>query len=216
MIDTLNRSIEGSESDDADMGRYVKAADAIREAFGCAVIVIHHCGVDGSRPRGHTSLTGAADAQLAVKRNAAGQVVATVEWMKDGPEGDEIVSTLKVVEVATDEDGEPVTSCVIEMADGERPVKASGRKVPPSARAAFDLLRKAIEAEGKVPPASNHIPANVMAVQREQWRRYCYAGLVSEADNADAKRRAFNRAAKALENAGVIVSWDDWVWAPGT
>jgi len=26
--------------------------------------VIHHCGINGDRPRGHTSLTGAADAQI--------------------------------------------------------------------------------------------------------------------------------------------------------
>jgi hypothetical protein len=28
----------------------------IRNAFGCAVIVVHHCGIDATRPRGHTSL----------------------------------------------------------------------------------------------------------------------------------------------------------------
>src|SRR5208282_1386662 len=33
VIDTLNRSMRGSESDDEDMSAYVKAADAIREAF---------------------------------------------------------------------------------------------------------------------------------------------------------------------------------------
>jgi hypothetical protein len=41
-----------------------------------------HCGVDASRPRGHSSLTGAVDAQLAVKRDTAGNVIVEVEWMK--------------------------------------------------------------------------------------------------------------------------------------
>src|SRR5262249_17349776 len=82
VIDTLNRSLSGSESKDEDMAAYIKAADAIREALGCAVIIIHHCGVDGSRPRGHTSLTGAADAQIAVSRNEdTNDILATVEWM---------------------------------------------------------------------------------------------------------------------------------------
>ena len=70
VLDTLNRSLPGSESSDQDMAAYIKAADAVREAFNCAVIVVHHCGIDTSRPRGHTSLTGAVDAQLAVKRDA--------------------------------------------------------------------------------------------------------------------------------------------------
>jgi len=89
VLDTLNRSIGGSENDPADMGQYVRAADLIREAFSCVVIIIHHCGVEGVRPRGHTSLTGAADAQLAVSRDAASNVVLTVEFMKDGPQGEE-------------------------------------------------------------------------------------------------------------------------------
>jgi RecA-family ATPase len=78
VLDTLNRSLAGSESDDKDMAAYVKAADAIREAFDCAVVIVHHCGIDGSRPRGHTCLTCSADAQLAVKRDAAGNVLVTV------------------------------------------------------------------------------------------------------------------------------------------
>src|SRR6266567_1175714 len=42
-LDTLNRSLVGSESKDEDMSAYVNAADAIREAFDCAVVIVHHC-----------------------------------------------------------------------------------------------------------------------------------------------------------------------------
>jgi hypothetical protein len=70
------------------------------------------CGISA-----RTSLTGAADAQLAVKRDAAGNILVTVEWMKDGPEGDVIASRLEVLEVGTDADGEPITSCVVVAVD---------------------------------------------------------------------------------------------------
>ena len=33
------------------MGAYIKAADYLRDAFGCLVLLVHHCGVDASRPR---------------------------------------------------------------------------------------------------------------------------------------------------------------------
>ena len=56
-IDTLNRSLVGSKLSDEDMGDYIKAADAVRDAFECSVTIIHHCGHDASRPRGHTSLS---------------------------------------------------------------------------------------------------------------------------------------------------------------
>jgi hypothetical protein len=82
VIDTLNRSLVGSENSDKDMAAYIRAADAIREAFSCTVAIIHHCGVSGDRPRGHTSLTGAVDAQLAVRRDDGGIITVKVEMAK--------------------------------------------------------------------------------------------------------------------------------------
>ena len=117
VLDTLNRSLNGSESSDEDMSAYVRATDAIRETFDCSVLVIHHCGINDSRPRGHTSLTGAADAQLSVKRDYTGNILVTVEFMKDGEAGDTIVSKLESVEVGIDEDGEPISSCVVVEAE---------------------------------------------------------------------------------------------------
>jgi AAA domain/Toprim-like len=115
-IDTLNRSMPGSESSDEDMAAYIKAADAIRDAFNCVVVIVHHCGHEGTRPRGHSSLMGALDAQIAVTRDAADTITATVELMKDGPQGESFSSTLKKVELGTDDDGDMISSCVVEPA----------------------------------------------------------------------------------------------------
>ena len=52
VVDTLNRSIAGSESRDDDMGAYIKATDRLREAFAASIIIIHHCGTKEARPRG--------------------------------------------------------------------------------------------------------------------------------------------------------------------
>ena len=48
VIDTLNRSLAGSESDDKDMAAYVRAADAIRDAFDCAVVIVHFAATTAS------------------------------------------------------------------------------------------------------------------------------------------------------------------------
>jgi hypothetical protein len=122
VLDTLNRSLNGSESSDEDMSAYVRAADAIREAFDCSVLIVHHCGINDSRPRGHTSLTGAADAQLAVKRDHALNIVVTVEFMKDGEAGAEIVSKLDIFEIGLDEDGDAIKCGVV--VEAEAPPKA--------------------------------------------------------------------------------------------
>ena len=110
------------------MGAYIKATDAIRETFDCSVIVVHHCGVNDSRPRGHTSLTGAADARLSVTRDAAKNILVDVEFMKDGEGSETIVSALESLEVGMDEDGEPITSCVVVAAEAT----AIGRRGDPN------------------------------------------------------------------------------------
>ena len=214
VIDTLNRSIAGSESRDEDMSAYVHAADKLREAFRAAVIIIHHCGINGERPRGHTSLTGACDAQIAVRREASGRVVATVEHMKDGNEGDTINSQLVVVEVGIDEDGEAITSCIVEPAPGD-PAPKAARLSAAQARA-LELLTEALDRAGAAPPASddpaNHVPPNTRCVSENLWRDYCYNGTVSGSDDPDAKRMAFKRAAEALIAAGRVGKWGEYVW----
>ena len=114
------------------MSNYVRAADAIRDAFSCSVIIVHHCGINDTRPRGHTSLTGAADAQLAVKRDINGNIGVTVEFLKDGEAGETIASKLESVEVGTDEDGDTITSCFVVEADQPTTTMAKGPRLTPN------------------------------------------------------------------------------------
>jgi hypothetical protein len=194
------------------MSTYVKAADKLRERFRCAVIIIHHCGINDKRPRGHTSLTAAADAQIAVTR--AGQVKATVEFMKDGEEDTEIYSKLVPVVVGHDTNGVPITSCVVEpdngASSGMRQPKV--RPLPIQQKRALELLGEAIHKAGAISPACDHIPPNVPCVSEDLWREYCYAGQIAESDKPDARRKAFGRASSELLAAGRIGKWNDRIW----
>src|SRR5262249_40416859 len=98
---------------DESISAYVNAAGAVREAFRRPLVIVHHCGGEGKRPRGHTNLTGAVDPQLKVERDAAGNVIVTVEYFKDGEEGEVIVSKLEPVSIGTDPDGDEIRSCVV-------------------------------------------------------------------------------------------------------
>ena len=206
VLDTLNRSIGGSESDDRDMAAYIAAADALWSEFNCAIIVVHHCGVDGSRPRGHTSLTGAADAQLAVKRDQTGNVIVTVEWMKDGPEGETIVSRLEQVEVGSDEDGEPITSCVVEPANDTQPSASS--RWPKGLVFYHRSLLAALDSFGQdtLPFADG---PRVRAVNREhvraEFKRIYPVDGDTEAKKDDALRKAFKRAESDAITRNLIV-----------
>jgi hypothetical protein len=213
VLDTLNRSLVGSESSDTDMSNYVRAADAIRDAFGCSVMIVHHCGHNDSRPRGHSSLTGAADAQLSVKRDGGGNILVTVEFMKDGDAGDTIASHLKSFVVGRDEDGEPITSCVVvESAASCAKVPKSKKRLSKSAQIALKALQRAVTKDGEVPPASNDIPSNVRAVSLSHWRKYAYDMGISSSDEDRAKQLAFSRAHEALIAEGVVGAWEDHRW----
>jgi AAA domain len=142
VLDTLNRSLRGSENDSKDMAAYIAAADAIREAFDCAVVIVHHCGIDGTRPRGSTALSGAVDAQLSVKRDASDAIIVEVEFLKDGPPGEIIASKLQVVEVGKDVDDEIISSCVVVPADAPKIVE-TGPKLTKNEQTMYSILRDA-------------------------------------------------------------------------
>jgi AAA domain-containing protein len=147
ILDTLNRSLVGSESKDADMAGYLAAADKLREAFHCLVLIVHHCGLEQGRPRGHTSLTGAADVQISLKR-VGDTSVMTVEYLKDGEDGAELYSKLETVDV-----GHGKTSCVVVEADppaDERPLSSRAEAMPAILREQGPLLLAEWNKRGRI------------------------------------------------------------------
>jgi AAA domain-containing protein len=211
VIDTLNRSLAGSESDDKDMAAYIRAADAIRDAFGCVVIVVHHCGIDPTRPRGHTSLAGAVDAQLAVKKDSADNIIVTVERMKDGPEGESLASNLVVAEVGFDWDGDPITSCVVLPLNDEAARPASDRKLSPRQRLALEVLADCALHCGEPPPAALGLPTGLRAVQINYWRSELEARGVIDREGKN-PRQDFRRIKDALLTRKAIGIRDNLVW----
>jgi hypothetical protein len=161
VIDTLNRTIGGSENDRGDMVKFIIAADKLWEKFHCCVVIIHHCGIDGNRPRGHSSLTAAVDAQFAVTKNSAGNVVVNLEYLKGGPADITLESALRVVSLGLDNDRNEITSCVLDHLDGDatspspHPGKAKP-KLSDKDQITLDALCAAISAHGKVAPGHNY------------------------------------------------------------
>jgi hypothetical protein len=175
--------------------------------------VVHHCGINDSRPRGHTSLTGAADAQLAVRRDGGGNIFVTVESMKDGPNGESIASRLASVVVGTDEDDEPITSCVVVGSEAScAKVPKRGKRLSKSAEIALKALQRAVTKAGEEPPPSNDIPPNVRAVSVSLWRDYAYGLGISGSDEQRAKQIAFKRGAEALLAAELVGAWQEHRW----
>jgi hypothetical protein len=204
VLDTLNRSLVGSENTDKDMGEYVRAAEVLRDTFRCVVIIVHHSGhFEKDRPRGHSSLPGAVDAQLAVKRDES-TLVVTTEMMRDGPEGQEIVSRVEAVEVGEDMHGKTLTSLVV--VPGAGTVPEATRRGWPKALSLFERVLKdtLLENGETIHELDDPHSPQVRAVDREAVRREYYSRYPADGDTPqkqqESTRKAFNRAvARAQE-----------------
>jgi hypothetical protein len=207
-IDTLNRSLVGSESKDQDMAQYLAAAELVAEQLTCAVAIVHHCGIDASRPRGHTSLTGSVESQIAVKRGDAGEVVVTVEYAKDFAEGAEIVSRLEPVTIGTDPDGDEITSLIVLPSDYS--AAAAGRPladIPPRIQKALEALQNVIAGD------QVKMLGNRRAAHRDQWAAECdERGLIDLEGKASSARTLMNTFRRDLVAANRIACEGEFQW----
>jgi hypothetical protein len=158
VLDTLNRAAPGAdENDSKSMGQIIAAAKELQTLIGGLVVLVHHTGKDASKGlRGHSSLHAALDAAIEVRRDGDSR-----EWLiaksKDGEDGEAHPFNLDVVEIGTDEDGEPITSCTVHPM--EKIAEALRRPLPPKSGnqrivwdALGDLFRKAGNAKPEGAP----------------------------------------------------------------
>ncbi len=216
VVDTLSRAIAGGDENSPQaMGAFVRNIDMIREATGAHVLVVHHSGKDDARgARGHSLLRAAADTELKVTNNvdAAGVSTLQVTKQKDLPTEGTFQSRLQTIVLGYTEDGDEVTSCVLEdVALGGKHSGKRSRLTLNQGRAMKLLLSAIQEAPGK-PPASEHIPPGVTATRIETWREHCYLGELSPSQQQDSRKKAFQRAVSTLQAGRLIGVWDGWVW----
>ena len=119
VIDTMARNFLGDENSAKDVGQFITNVDLIRNAFGCGVLIVHHCGKDQERgARGSTALKGAADAEYGCKKTDDGVITLKSSKMKDAEPPKDKHMKLQGVELNLfDEDEEAVTSAVVVQVD---------------------------------------------------------------------------------------------------
>ena len=113
-IDTLNRAAPlADENSSRDMGAILEGAKELQRLLCGLVVLVHHSGKDASRGmRGHSSLYATLDAAIEVSRSGEHRAWKK-EKVKDGKDGEVHPFSLEVVDLAPDEEGEPVSSCVV-------------------------------------------------------------------------------------------------------
>lgn len=214
VIDTLSRAAGGvDENGPEGMGRILAGAGRLQHRLGGLVLLVHHTGKDTAKGlRGHSSLVGALDAAIEVNRDGDNR-----EWIiaknKDDRDGEGHLFTLRVVELGTDADGEPITSCVVHPMLGT----AEAKKKPTlptggNQRIAYQALGGALRNAGEARPegAPEALPPGRPTLTLE-----AAIDAVGDRLAVDSKRRR-ERAMLALTglvNRGLIVIQGGYLWA---
>jgi hypothetical protein len=219
VIDTLAATFGGGDENGSDMAAYVSNVERLCAPYGCARIIVAHAplNADAKRPRGHGSLWGAADTVLHIigDRDAPARRIHVLKQKDDDP-GLDILFKLKQVVIGTDEDGDPVTSCVIEESELDT-LAAPGRRLSGNERIVVTALERALSAKGIFPPQI--IPDSVLnrartakAVSVSEWLSEALPALSKPDTNPDTPRRTFDRARTKLQASETIGIWKEWAW----
>lgn len=207
VFDTLSRSMPGGDENNAeDMTEVISAADYLRDTFKAATGFVHHSGKDIDKgARGHSSLFAAADCVLRVDER-----VTTLDKIRDGVAGERFPFGLTPIELGTDQDGDPITTCLLDATETgalpQRERKGLGKNQKPI----LDALQALSSEEGIRAPGTSVIPAGVLLVSFE---RLC---LRMEPKFPGMKpwqvKRRVGEALTALESSGYAGVHGDHLW----
>ncbi|MCQ1550281.1 MAG: AAA family ATPase [Candidatus Accumulibacter phosphatis] len=208
-LDTLNRAAPGmDENDSKSMGEAISAIKAIQAELGGLILLVHHTGKDSTKGlRGHSSLHAALDAAIEVTRTDDRR-----EWRiakaKDGEDGEAHPFQLDVVQIGEDEDGDPVTSCVV--VPEESIDDALRRTLPPKTgnqRIIWDAIQAVLKAstsygQAGAPPTRPCVRLED-AVDKTRGRLVC-----------DQKRQTerTQNAISGLVTKGLLEHREGWLW----
>jgi phage/plasmid primase-like uncharacterized protein len=222
VVDTLNRTFGGGDENGTDMSEYVGNIGKVQSTFGCTVIVVHHIPKNSETvsERGHGSLRGAIETSLVVSSDAeTGVRTLLCKKQKDAEDGWKVQFKLKVIELGEDEDGDPVTSCiVVPVETGQEVVEAKrGPSLSATQRQALNELHATLEAHRIGLP--NDFPierrgnfdrglVTSRKVFQERW-----TAIAASDKSPEVAAATFRRVITDLQNKGLAGCWNDFIWA---
>jgi len=120
IVDTLHRFLRGDENSAQDAKTMLDACAHLMREFGCAVLLVHHTGVSEEaqhRARGSSAWRGALDIEISIVPGDGGRLSIVQKKSKDAELREPLRAQLVSVPITgwLDEDGEQVTSAVVEI-----------------------------------------------------------------------------------------------------
>lgn len=206
IIDTLNSTDPTLDENRSDgMGRVISQAKRIQGITGGLILFIHHCGKDPTKgARGHSSLMAAADVAMLVEGKDKDTRTWKIAKNKDGKAGISGKFTLQEIELGVDEDGETITSCVVQPCEA---LESQAKKLPQGLQEALTALKYALAEAG-----TDEISKEKWL---EKWRQEYpivrTEPLASARNEKESERRSFNYRCTELINRKIVAENQDMV-----
>lgn len=208
VLDTLARTAGGLDENSSQMSAYIEAADQLIK-HGKLVAVLHHPGKDSARGmRGWSGLRGAVDVEIELTVSADGTRTATWKKQKDGEIPEPCGFRLRQIETGErDDDGQPITSCVVEHCDAA-PAVPRGRPRGDKQMLLYGLIGEMLKAS----PVSGHggAPAGRPCVEFDAVAARWRAAVEGRAREHQYLRRVLD----AMVKNGLVAYAEGWVWTP--
>lgn len=154
VMDTFAQVMPGAnENSGEDVGKALAECKRIHRHTGAMVLLVHHSGKDASKgARGWSGLRAAADVELEVLRSDELRSISVTK-LKDGQDGAQIGFKLHTVILGEDEDGDDITSCIVEYTNTGRATKEKGTTIGPKERQILMVLNEVfgLGVDSKVP-----------------------------------------------------------------
>ncbi len=198
VIDTLAQTTPGGDENGSEsMGKAIAHARRIGAELGAMVMLVHHSGKDASRgARGWSGARAAVDCEIEVLKGEDGLRAIRTTKQKDGRDDRAWGFRLHDVWLGDDEDGDPVTSCVV----------IDSGVAPEAVRRGVKKVRQLHENEAPVMAAIAELAMGTDGkVLRPEVIAVAVESIVTERGvKAFRAREMVNRALKSLASAGVI------------
>lgn len=204
VVDTLAATLGAADENGSGMTAFVANAGALASRFGCLVLIVHHTGLgDERRMRGHSSLHGALDAQILVEReDGALAATLTLQKLKDESSDLRLKARLSRVVLAYDEDGDEISTLIVDEIEDAEPKapKPRAKPVPASLRLLMSVVAEAIDEAGETIRPGADMPI-VKAVAERHIRSRYFARIAERADEGEDKERLFDRQRKGFKRS---------------
>lgn len=139
VMDTFAQVMAGAdENSGKDVGSALAQCKRIHIDTGAMVLLVHHSGKDaGKGARGWSGLRAAADVELEITRKDNDRAIKVTK-LKDGQDGASMGFKLHTVTLGEDDDGDDITSCIVEFCEVPAKLKNDKGIKGTNKRLAFD------------------------------------------------------------------------------